>query len=77
MAYTLWALLLKHNAVSSVAVYGFMNPLFGLLLSAVLLGEREQAFSLNSLLALLLVCAGIIVVNRFGENASGSTKSHK
>lgn len=63
-AYSLWSMLLKYNPVSKIAVYGFMNPVFGVILSAFILGEAEQAFSLKSLLALVLVCVGIYVVNR-------------
>lgn len=64
-AYTIWSILLKYNPVSRVAIYGFMNPVVGVLLSAILLGEGGQAFSLRNLAALLLVCAGIWVVNHF------------
>lgn len=76
VAYTLWAVLLKHNHVSGVAIYTFVNPLFGLLLSALVLGETAQAFNFASLAALVLVCAGIIVVNRFGGKTA-DTKRHK
>lgn len=69
VAYTLWTVLIKHNTVSGVVIYGFMTPLFGVLLSAVLLGESGQAFSLTSLIALAMVCAGIVAVNRFGNSA--------
>lgn len=64
LAYSLWGILLKYNPVSKVAVFGFMNPVFGVLLSALLLGETGQAAGLQSLLALILVCAGIYLVNR-------------
>lgn len=64
-AYTVWGILLKYNPVSRVAIYGFMNPVVGVLLSALLLGEGGQAFSLRNLIALALVSAGIYVVNRF------------
>lgn len=63
VAYTLWGILLKYNPVSRVTVFGFMNPMFGVLLSALVLGETDQAFSFNSLVALILVCLGIYVVN--------------
>ena len=63
MAYALWGILLKYNPVSRVAIYGFTNPVIGVLLSALLLGEGGRAFSAKNLLALLLVCTGIIVVN--------------
>lgn len=62
-AYSLWGVLLKYNPVSRVAVFGFINPVFGVLLSAVLLGETEQAAGILSLLSLVLVCAGIYIVN--------------
>ena len=64
VAYSLWSVLLKYNPVSKVAVFGFMTPICGVLLSALLLGETEQAFSINALAALVLVCAGIYIVNR-------------
>ncbi len=63
VAYTLWGILLAHNPVSKVAVFGFMNPVFGVILSAWWLGERQQAWGLRTFLALLLVCIGIGVVN--------------
>lgn len=63
VAYTLWGVLLKYNPVSRVSVFGFMNPMFGVLLSAVFLGESGQALSWNALAALILVCLGIYVVN--------------
>lgn len=62
-AYTLWSLLLKHNPVSEISVYGFTKQIFGVLLSAVFLGEVAEAMSINSLLSLILVCAGIFIVN--------------
>lgn len=63
-AYSVWGLLLKYNPVSKVTVFGFMNPVFGVLLSALLLGEREQAAGPVAVLSLVLVCIGIYVVNR-------------
>lgn len=63
VAYTLWSILLKYNPVSRVAVFGFMNPLFGVILSSLLLHEKNQAFSGAGLLSLLLVCLGICIVN--------------
>ncbi|WP_417182893.1 DMT family transporter [Blautia sp.] len=63
VAYSLWGILLKYNPVSKVTVFGFMNPVFGVLLSALLLGETDQASGLLGLLSLFLVCVGIYVVN--------------
>lgn len=64
VAYSMWSFLLKHNPVGKVAVFGFSNPVFGVILSAVLLGEKNQAFTLQGLTALLLVCCGIFLVNK-------------
>ena len=55
VAYSLWGILLKYNPVSRVTVFGFMNPVFGVLLSALLLGETDQASGILGLLSLLLV----------------------
>ena len=63
VAYTLWGVLLKYNPVSRVTIFGFMNPMFGVLLSAVFLGESGQALTWNTLAALILVSLGIYVVN--------------
>lgn len=66
-AYTIWGILLKHNPVSRVSVIGFMNPVFGVLLSALFLGETAEAFNLKNLISLVLVCAGVFIVNRKNE----------
>lgn len=63
VAYTLWGVLLKYNPVSRVTIFGFMNPMFGVLLSALFLGESSQALTWNTLAALALVSLGIYVVN--------------
>ncbi len=62
-AYTLWSILLKHNPVSEISVYGFTKQIFGVLLSALFLGETAEAMSINSILSLILVCTGIFIVN--------------
>ncbi|MBQ9503685.1 MAG: DMT family transporter [Lachnospiraceae bacterium] len=62
-AYTLWGVLLKYNPVSRVSILGFINPVMGVLLSAIFLGENQEAFSLIGLGALVLVSLGIIIVN--------------
>lgn len=73
-AYSVWSLLLKYNPVSKIAVFGFMNPVCGVLLSAVLLGETEQALRLESAAALVLISAGIFIVNRFNERPGKESK---
>lgn len=68
VAYSLWGVLLKNNPVSRVAVFGFMNPMIGFILSAIMLDEGS-AIRIESILAILLVCIGIIIVNgKFGNN---------
>lgn len=71
IAYSLWSILLKHNPTSRVAIFGFMNPIFGVVLSSVLLGEAGTLPWLQTLVALALITAGIIIVNRtpVGERA--------
>lgn len=64
VAYTLWSVLLKYNPVGKVAVYGFMNPVCGVSLSALLLKENSQAFGMTGIISLLLVCVGIFMVNK-------------
>ena len=63
VAYTLWSVLLAYNDVSKVAIFGFVNPLCSVILSALVLGEVKQAFNIGSLIALILVCTGIYIVN--------------
>ena len=62
VAYSLWSLLLSYNPVSRVAVFGFMNPIIGFFLSAVLLNEIESV-SILTFAALVFVCVGIFIVN--------------
>ena len=66
-AFTLQGYLLKYNPVSKVAVFKSTNPLFGALFSAIILGESEQLLHYTTLLALLLVCGGILIINLLGE----------
>ena len=68
-AYTLWGLLIKHNPVSKVAVFGFMTPVFGVITSLLLLDE-SSGFSLIHLVSLILVCIGIYIVNSSKEKTT-------
>lgn len=63
-AYTLWNILLAHNEVSKVTVYGFLTPLSGVVISALLMGELERAISVQTLVSLACVCVGVAVVSR-------------
>ncbi len=66
-AYTLWGILLKYNKVSQVSIYGFMTPVFGFLLSSIVLRETLSQQKWITALALILVCLGIFTVNLSGE----------
>ena len=62
VAFSIWTMLLKCNPVGKVAIFGCSIPIFGVLLSAIFLGE--QVFTLQNLAALLCVSAGILIVNK-------------
>ena len=72
VAYSLWGILLKHNPVSKVAIFGFTNPVFGVLLSAWWLGEGSAELGINAFIALVLVCIGILIVNVHPKTAEES-----
>lgn len=57
----IWNNVMKYNPVGKVSMYLFLVPVFGVLLSTILLNETLQAMVLVSL---CLVAAGIIIVNR-------------
>ncbi len=61
VSYTLWTVLLKYNAASSITIYSFMTPVFGVLFSALLLSEDGGVAIANLIMALVLVCAGIVL----------------
>ncbi|MEA4972520.1 MAG: DMT family transporter [Candidatus Metalachnospira sp.] len=62
-AYSIWSALLANNDVSRVAIYGFSTPVFGVLFSKFLLPNENGALGLNIILALILVCVGIFIIN--------------
>lgn len=73
IAYTLSAVLIKYNHISKIAVFNFATPLFGAVLSALILQESRQIAWFQCLAALILVCLGIFVVNY--ERTSNSIPS--
>lgn len=64
VAYSLWGILLKYNSVSKITVFGFMIPIFGFFLSALIL---KEGYFINylSIISLLSVSIGIYIVNKF------------
>jgi len=67
-AFSLWYTVLKHHRAGEVAVYRFMIPVTGALLSAVFL--PDERFSLMVLLSLICVSAGIVSVYHFANHDS-------
>ena len=61
-AFALWSLLMKHNPVGMLAVFNFLIPVFGVLLSGLFLHEPVLAW--KNAVALALVCGGIWLVTR-------------
>ena len=63
IAYSLWGILLKHNPVSRVTVFSFMTPVFGVILSKIMLTESSNVTPVNLIITIILVCAGIFLLN--------------
>jgi len=63
VAYSVWGILLKNNPVSSVSIYTFMTPVFGVLLSNLMLTEKSNVSPLYLIAALILICVGIFTLN--------------
>ncbi|WP_145514580.1 DMT family transporter [Yersinia massiliensis] len=65
-AFALWSLLLKYNRVGMVAPFNFLIPVSGAVLSAIFL--NESILEWKNAVALILVCVGIVLVNRIKPN---------
>lgn len=63
VAYSVWGVLLKHNHVSRVSVYTFCTPIFGVLLTKLMLTENSNVSPVSLAVTLLLVCTGILMLN--------------
>ena len=72
VAFSLWAILLKHNPVGKISVYCFLNPVFGVILSGIILGE--DIFNFRTIIALVMVSIGIYIVNRTSNKNDVQTK---
>ncbi|MBO9131456.1 DMT family transporter [Bacillus sp. 165] len=59
--FMIWNTVMKYNQVGKVSMYLFLIPVFGVMLSGLMLNEAIHAFVL---LGLVCVATGIIVVNR-------------
>ncbi|MBQ8409180.1 MAG: DMT family transporter [Clostridia bacterium] len=64
VAYSLWGILLKHNPVSKITVFNFTTPVFGVLLTMLLLpGESSSVNPVNLIVTLILISTGILLLN--------------
>lgn len=60
-SFSIWTLLLKYNPVGKVEIYRFTIPIFGVLLSYILLGER--LLDAKVWISVILVSTSIIFIN--------------
>lgn len=60
-AFSIWTSLLKYNPVGKIEIYRFTIPIFGVVLSYILLDER--LLGTKTLLAVILVSLSIIFIN--------------
>lgn len=70
VAYTVWSLLLKVNPVSRIAVFMFLQPVFGVLLSLILYGASDVPLA-RYVLALALVSMSIVLVGKGQQTENG------
>ena len=63
IAYALWGMLLKFNPVSKVTIFSFMTPVFGVLLTKLMLPEESTVKLVNLFISLVLVCLGVFMLN--------------
>ncbi len=61
VAYSVWSVLLKYNHVSKVTAHSFLIPVFGVLLTSLLLSESSGVHTANIIISLVLVCLGIAI----------------
>lgn len=65
VAFSIWNLLLKYNALSSVGIYSTLTPVFGAAGSAFFL--RETFFTLTNMVSLGLIVLGILILQLANE----------
>ncbi|MBO8157097.1 MAG: DMT family transporter [Bacillaceae bacterium] len=67
--FILWNNVMKYNKVGNISMYLFLVPVFGVMLSGLILNEAIHLFVL---LGLSFVVSGIVIVNRKGKKARAS-----
>lgn len=70
-AFSIWTALLKHHPASMITVFNLLVPVFGTILSGIMLGE--DVFKIETLISLVLISLGIAAVNL----AVGNRKTKK
>ncbi|PEA54115.1 EamA family transporter [Bacillus pseudomycoides] len=71
--FCIWNTVMKYNKVGKVSMYMFFIPVFGVILSSLILGEAIHSFVL---FGLACVATGIIIVNRTrSERNTANAKS--
>lgn len=60
-AFTIWTALLKYHPASKITVFNLLVPIFGTVLSGLMLGEN--VFRIETLVSLVLISLGIAAVN--------------
>ena len=60
-AFSLWTALLKYHQASRISIFNLLVPVFGTLLSAILLGEA--VLRIETLVSFVLISIGIVFVN--------------
>lgn len=76
VAYALWGILLKHNPVSRVTIFSFMTPVFGVLLTMLILPAESTVSPINLIISLLLVSGGVFMLN-YTHNSRQKTETVK
>ena len=70
LCFVIWTTLLQRHSASTLSMFGFTVPFFGVFLSAVIFGESIGA---NLLAGAGLVTAGILIVTRKGKAPAESS----
>ena len=60
-AFAIWTALLKNHPASRICVFNLLVPVFGTLLSGIMLGE--SVFGIETIVSVVLICAGIFISN--------------
>jgi len=73
LGFVLWNTVMKYNKVGSISMYLFLVPVFGVFLSAGVLGEELHLFVWA---ALALVVGGIVIVNGRRKQSAAELAPH-